>query len=491
MNKKRLNFKYIKPNRNDRIQTPIVKRKSAVITQNGTLIDLLINTGVSSIGDDDMDMILADLTVTQCDVSRKSVTEKKEIQIVCDDEKIKDEFKKIFNPDVVSQILETYLYGLNVFEINYKEKEGLVYPRLVQRDFRQFKFNDAGEFVFNAGGSEQSIPPLKVIYALNRANFRKVYGDGLLKKLYFPVKMKNASLKFWFRFLEKFGSPWAIAKTSYEPDEMAAEVQAMLSGDSAVIDTDEEITLVQPTSNVDFTRLPAYLDNQISKAILGANLTSDVKEGSYAAAKTHNEIREDLAANDGKILVFIMNKAISFFKEINGYNGEFYAKLFDEDAPNTERAARDKTLYDMGFAPTKKYITSTYNIELDESEQVHEKDRNLKVNKQISLSLNEYAEPGTARCALGGCRELKTPARKDGLGSSAKPMDRFDKATDEMDIEDGEIEAALNKLIASSETYEEAFDKLYELYDLPFEKLEPLMFKAVANAQMLGYLDEI
>lgn len=439
------------------------RKKAALIPQNGTLIDLLINTGVSSIGDDDMDMILADLTVTQCDVSRKSVTEKKEIQIVCDDEKIKDEFKKIFNPDVVSQILETYLYGLNVFEVNYKEKEGLVYPRLVQRDFRQFKFNDAGEFVFNAGGSEQSIPPLKVIYALNRANFRKVYGDGLLKKLYFPVKMKNASLKFWFRFLEKFGSPWAIAKTSYEPDEMAAEVQAMLSGDSAVIDTDEEITLVQPTSNVDFTRLPAYLDNQISKAILGANLTSDVKEGSYAAAKTHNEIREDLAANDGKILVFVMNKAISFFKEINGYNGELYAKLFDEDAPNTERAARDKTLYDMGFTPTKKYITSAYNIELDDNEQAQEKDRNFKANK----------------------------ANLTALKGSLKALDRFDKATDEMDIEDGEIEAALNKLIASSETYEEAFDKLYELYDLPFEKLEPLMFKAVANAQMLGYLDEI
>ena len=437
------------------------RKKAALIPQNGTLIDLLINTGVSSIGDDDMDMILADLTVTQCDVSRKSVTEKKEIQIVCDDEKIKDEFKKIFNPDVVSQILETYLYGLNVFEVNYKEKEGLVYPRLVQRDFRQFKFNDASEFVFNAGGSEQSIPPLKVIYALNRANFRKVYGDGLLKKLYFPVKMKNASLKFWFRFLEKFGSPWAIAKTSYEPDEMAAEVQAMLSGDSAVIDTDEEITLVQPTSNVDFTRLPAYLDNQISKAILGANLTSDVKEGSYAAAKTHNEIREDLAANDAKILIFVMNKAISFFKEINGYNGELYAKLFDEDAPNTERAARDKTLYDMGFAPTKKYITSTYNIEIDENAGAQEK--NLKANK----------------------------ANLTALKGSLKALDRFDKATDEMEIEDGEIEAALNKLIASSETYEEAFDKLYELYDLPFEKLEPLMFKAVANAHMLGYIDEI
>ena len=275
--------------------------------------------------------------------------------------------------------------------------------------------------------------------------------------------MKNAGLKFWFRFLERFGSPWAIAKTSFDPDELASEVQAMLSGDSAVIDAEEELTLIQPTSNVDFTKLPNYLDNQISKAILGANLTSDVKEGSYAAAKTHNEIREDLASNDAKILIFVMNKTISYFKEINGFNGELYAKLYDEDAPNIERATRDKTLYDMGFIPTKKYITSTYNIEIDEDDQISKKDKSLKANK-VNLT---------------------------ALKGSLKALDRFDKATDEMDIEDGEIEAALNKLIASSETYEEAFDKLYELYDLPFEKLEPLMFKAVANAQMLGYIDEI
>ena len=100
------------------------RKKTAVVAQNSTLIDLIINTGVSGISDSDMDMILTDLTVTQCDVSRKSVTEKKEIQIICDDEEIAKNFKAIFNPDIVSQILETYLYGLNVFEINYKEKDG-------------------------------------------------------------------------------------------------------------------------------------------------------------------------------------------------------------------------------------------------------------------------------------------------------------------------------------------------------------------------------
>lgn len=435
------------------------RKKTAVVAQNSTLIDLIINTGVSSISDSDMDMILTDLTVTQCDVSRKSVTEKKEIQIICDDEEIAKNFKAIFNPDIVSQILETYLYGLNVFEINYKEKDGLIYPRLVQRDFRQFKFNDAGEFVFVAGGSEQKIPPFKVVYALNRANFRKAYGDGLIKKLYFPVKMKNASLKFWFRFLERFGSPWAVAKTSFDPDELANEVQAMLSGDSAVIDTEEELTLIQPSTNVDFTKLPTYLDNQISKAILGANLTSDIREGSYAAAKTHNEIREDLAANDGKILEFVLNKAIGFFKEINAYKGEIEAKIYDEDAPNAERASRDKTLFDMGFVPTAKYISKIYNIELDEKAIKERLSSDLKANKRVLKNAN-------------------------------KPIDRFEKASSELKIDDGEIEAALNELIAQSETYEQAFDKLYELYDLPFDELEKYMFRAIANAEMIGYTDE-
>ena len=435
------------------------RKKTAVVTQNSTLIDLIINTGVSSISDSDMDMILTDLTVTQCDVSRKSVTEKKEIQIICDDEEIAKNFKAIFNPDIVSQILETYLYGLNVFEINYKEKDGLIYPRLVQRDFRQFKFNDAGEFVFVAGGSEQKIPPFKVVYALNRANFRKAYGDGLIKKLYFPVKMKNASLKFWFRFLERFGSPWAVAKTSFDPDELANEVQAMLSGDSAVIDTEEELTLIQPSTNVDFTKLPTYLDNQISKAILGANLTSDIKEGSYAAAKTHNEIREDLAANDGKILEFVMNKTIGFFQEINNYKGEIEAKIYDEDAPNAERASRDKTLFDMGFIPTAKYISKIYNIELDEKAIKERLSSDLKANKRVLKNAN-------------------------------KPIDRFEKATSELKIDDSEIEAALSELIAQSETYEQAFDRLYELYDLPFDELEKYMFRAIANAEMIGYADE-
>ncbi|MGG7074552.1 DUF935 family protein [Campylobacter sp. 9BO] len=433
-------------------------QRSAIISQNSTLIDLILNTAVSSLSDDDIDMILNDLSVTQCDVSRKAATEKKEIQFVCDDENVAGEFKKVFHPDITSQILETYLYGLNVFEVNYKDKDGLLYPRLVQRDFRQFKFNDSGEFVFTGSGAEQIVPPFKVIYALNRANFRKPYGDALLKKLYFPVKLKNASLKFWFKFLERFGSPWAVAKTDMDAEGLAREVHAMLAGDSAVIEKDEEIALIQPSSNVDFTRLPSYLDNQISKAILGANLTSEVREGSLAAAQTHNEIREDLASNDAKILLFVLNKAIGFFKEINGFKGEFYAKLYDEDAPNLERAKRDEILHNMGFTPTAEYVKATYNIELDTAK---EQAQNGKRANKNSSNLPKY-------------------------------LDAIDKATDEMKIDDAPVETTLAKLLNECETYDEAFEKLYKAYaDRPFEQIEEVMFRAIANSGILGYTDEI
>ncbi|WP_069637337.1 phage portal protein family protein [Campylobacter pinnipediorum] len=447
-----------------RLKNETKKQRSInLISHNTTLIDMVVNAGVSSISDTDIDMILSDLTVTQCDVSRKAVTEKKEIQILCDNDEIKNEFYKIFNPDIVSQILETYLYGLNVFEVNYKQIGDLLYPRLIQRDFRQFKFNDLGEFVYNANGAEQEILQNKVIYALNRANFRKLYGDGLLKKLYFPVKMKNASLKFWFRFLEKFGSPWAVGKTDIDPEGLAKEVQAMLAGDTAIIDKDEELNLIQPTSNIDFSKLPLYFDNQISKVILGANLTSDVSGGSYAASKTHNEIREDLAANDAKILSFVMNKAIEFFKQVNGYNKELKAKLFDEDVVNKERAERDKSLFEMGFTPTKKYITSTYNIELEEKEP-----QSLVPNK---ISLKDKTLP--------------------------KHLDRIDKSLDskEFDIHskntDKELELALNAILSQCSTYEEAFDKFNKLYsDYPLDELEKCMFKLMTNSSIAGFVDE-
>lgn len=310
-----------------------------MILKNNSLINTLINSSylnVLKISENDQKMIFKDLSFTQAHQSRRSVILAKELQIVCENKKIKESFEYLFNHDLLSQILETYLYGLNVFEVNYKLKDGFYYPILKQRDFRNFGFNENDELVYNGNGCEEIVEDKKAIYGLFGSNFLFKNGDALLTKLYFPVKLKNASLKFWMEFLERFGSPWAVAKIDSDPDALASEIHQMLNGDSAVIDKEEELDLIQPKAKANYNEIIDYLDNQI---------------------------RKDLAAQDGQIVLLILNRTIKFFKEINHFKDELYVRFFSEAEPKSELCERDLKLFNMGFCFDEEYIKSTYNVE--------------------------------------------------------------------------------------------------------------------------------
>lgn len=452
-----------------------IKSKREVILKNNSLINTLINSSylnVLKISENDQKMIFKDLSFTQAHQSRRSVILAKELQIVCENEKIKESFEYLFNPDLLSQILETYLYGLNVFEVNYKLKDGFYYPILKQRDFRNFGFNENDELVYNGNGCEEIVEDKKAIYGLFGSNFLFKNGDALLTKLYFPVKLKNASLKFWMEFLERFGSPWAVAKTDSDPDALASEIHQMLNGDSAVIDKEEELDLIQPKAKANYNEIIDYLDNQIRSVVLGANLSSQVSGGSLAAAESHNQIRKDLAAQDGQIVLFILNRAIKFFKEINHFKDELYVQFFSEAEPKSELCERDLKLFNMGFRFDEEYIKNTYNVEGELIRETLEKKdfKDLENDKKVFENKVKFIQK--------------------------KPMDKIDAALEskEFKVIDEQIkeklEQAFNQLLNDSNSYEELFENLQkEFSDISINILEEFMFQALANSSILGYGD--
>lgn len=452
-----------------------IKSKREVILKNNSLINTLINSSylnVLKISENDQKMIFKDLSFTQAHQSRRSVILAKELQIVCENEKIKESFEYLFNPDLLSQILETYLYGLNVFEVNYKLKDGFYYPILKQRDFRNFGFNENDELVYNGNGFEEIVEDKKAIYGLFGSNFLFKNGDALLTKLCFPVKLKNASLKFWMEFLERFGSPWAVAKTDSDPDALASEIHQMLNGDSAVIDKEEELDLIQPKAKANYNEIIDYLDNQIRSVVLGANLSSQVSGGSLAAAESHNQIRKDLAAQDGQIVLFILNRAIKFFKEINHFKDELYVQFFSEAEPKSELCERDLKLFNMGFCFDEEYIKSTYNVEGELIRETLEKKdfKDLENDKKVFENKVKFIQK--------------------------KPMDKIDAALEskEFKVIDEQIkeklEQAFNQLLNDSNSYEELFENLQkEFSDISINILEEFMFQALANSSILGYGD--
>ncbi|EPV9989625.1 phage portal protein family protein [Campylobacter coli] len=448
-----------------------IKPKREVILKNNSLINSSY-LNVLKISENDQKMIFKDLSFTQAHQSRRSVILAKELQIVCENEKIKESFEYLFNPDLLSQILETYLYGLNVFEVNYKLKDGFYYPILKQRDFRNFGFNENDELVYNGNGCEEIVEDKKAIYGLFGSNFLFKNGDALLTKLYFPIKLKNASLKFWMEFLERFGSPWAVAKTDSDPDALASEIHQMLNGDSAVIDKEEELDLIQPKAKANYNEIIDYLDNQIRSVVLGANLSSQVSGGSLAAAESHNQIRKDLATQDGQIVLFILNRAIKFFKEINHFKDELYVQFFSEAEPKSELCERDLKLFNMGFCFDEEYIKSTYNVEGELIRETLEKKdfKDLENDKKVFENKVKFIQK--------------------------KPMDKIDAALEskEFKVIDEQIkeklEQAFNQLLNDSNSYEELFENLQkEFSDISINILEEFMFQALANSSILGYGD--
>ncbi|WP_297814067.1 DUF935 family protein, partial [uncultured Helicobacter sp.] len=283
--------------------------------------------------------------------------------------------------------------------------------------------------------------------------------------------VKNAGLDFWIRFLERFGEPWAVAKTQDDPNTLALEVSNMLNGSTAVIDKDEEIELIQPSAKSNFKELVEYCDSQINRFILGGNLTGEVTGGSLAAAQAHNEIRSEIALSDERILCYVCNRVISYFKALNGISEEITFSLFNEDEPKNELATRDKIIYEMGYQPTQEYIEKTYNLKTTPLTEPSPKDSTKKEgeenqdSKLVKNSLNNPLIP------------FKLPLNKN------LAFDAIDNWTENLKLKDFD----LNSILQNTNSYEEALEILEKsLQGEELEMVEALLAEAIMNAQIYG-----
>lgn len=439
------------------------KDKQTLLLKNTLIEQILSLESPMQLSTKDITKITQDLVVSQCLLSRKAPVLKKKVIINAKEEKHKEILQKVFHDSILSQILDTHLYGLNPFEINWELENGIFIPKLINRDYRDFEYNAEGKLEFIGNGFKQEIPDKKLVYGIFNQSWRNLYGESSLKKLYFSIKIKNAGMEFWIRFLERFGDPWAIGKTDDDPQSLAYELYNMLNGSSAVISKDEEISLVQPSSNVSFKEIVEFCDSQIRSFLLGANLSGYVSGGSYAATNTHNAIREEIALSDERILLYLCNKTIAYFCELNGITDSISLSLFDEGNPKNDLSLRDKTIFEMGYQPTKEYIEKTYNIEVEEKESV----------PFANSTLNPYLIP------------FKKPL-KEGIKDNPAFKDNIEQFIEGLEFQDFDI----LKIIKGAKNFEEAMEKIQNAANgEQLEFLEEQFARAIANAKIYGALN--
>lgn len=453
-------FGFFKNSKNETKTT--TKRESIKITSNQkdilkSLFELPVQN--SWLSEDEIDKILRDSTVTAAMGSRKASTLKKEILISCENKDIKEELEKIFLFETIDSMLDIPYYGFGVFELNWYANKSYLFPKIEERFYKNFIL-DNKVLKFNSLGMPEDIPLYKAIHATYKAKPNKPYGQPLFQTLFWLIEFKNASLQFWVELLERFGTPWVIAKTEGDKNALAEEIYNMLGGDGAVIDSEDTLDIKTASDKGNFKELIEYIDDQIREVILGGNLTGNVKTGSMAAANVHNGIREDLAQADENIVNKLIREVIKNFKELNSLTLEISGKLKDKDDPNKELADRDKVLYDMGFQPVKEYIEETYSIKVNEIQKdtIKPIPNNLRKAKTINLNKNIA-------------------------------VDELDKNIQNLDLSDISLtfQKQILEIINTSDSFEEMLDKLLKAYpNFDTKALETSLYKNLTLSQLLA-----
>lgn len=226
--------------------------------------------------------------------------------------------------EVLVDVLDAVGKGYSVCEIIWDVSGRTWMPAdLRWRDPRWFGFDPAdGTTLKLRDGAAGLVPltPYKYVVHVHKAKSGLPIRGGLARAAAWAYLFKNFTVKDWVAFAEVYGQPYRVG--TYHPtasvDDRAALLRAVASigTDAAAIMPQGmmiEFLEAARSGSIDlYERLCAYLDAQVSKAVVGQTLTADVSTngGSRALGEVHDKVRGDIMRSDSRQLAATLNRCL-------------------------------------------------------------------------------------------------------------------------------------------------------------------------------------
>jgi len=332
----------------------------------------------------------------------------------------------------------------------------------------------------------EEIPPFKVVYHRHKARSGYDTRAGMLRVCAWMYLFKNYSIKDWVAFCEVFGMPLRLGKyhpgaSTDDKDALVTAIQALGADAAGIISDSTEIEFVEAmkgsTKENVYKALADFCNREISKAIVGATLTTDVGEkGSYAASKTHNEVRLDLVKSDSWSLANTLRMQV--LRPLVGFNFGWDAPVpwfqFHLQEPEDLKTLSEvyKNLVEFGQPVSAEHVRDRFGIPMPEE-------------GETLLQVRGPEQPA----APASLKMIMKSAKRDENRFSQEDVDNLSR--------DGAIAAnravsALLKpvldMIEGAESLEEIGEKIYTLYPmLDGKEFEELLAKAMFAAGLTGY----
>jgi hypothetical protein len=192
---------------------------------------------------------------------------------------------------------------------------------------------------------------------------------------------RNYALRDWARHSERHGMPIGLAITPFgaAPDQISnyrnqlanlgqeSIIQLPQSPDPQIGSYDLKWLETNGQSWDGFAGLITQCNSEITLSILGQNLTSEVKEGSFAAARVHADVRQSILEFDARVLTqTIYTQLARPFAAINFGNPDLAPKSYWDITPYEDNKAAADTF--VAFASAVNLIKSSGNVVTDITE---------------------------------------------------------------------------------------------------------------------------
>ncbi|MCY4030283.1 MAG: DUF935 domain-containing protein, partial [Acidobacteria bacterium] len=254
------------------------------------------------------------VTIEPADDSAQAVEDADLVRAFFEREEVEDE---------LFDVLDSIGKGFSVTEIVWEMSESQWMPaRLEWRLPQWFDFDrEGGRYLVrrpDRGGEWTELEPWKFVAHQTRAKSGLPIRGGLARIAAWAWLFKTLTIKDWMRFCEAYGMPLRIGKyheTANEKDkEVLWKAVANIAADAAAIIPEGmmiefvEDRTVQGRSEI-YRDLVAYIDQQISIAVLGQTLTTQEGDsGSYSLGQVHDRVRGDIERSDGRQLAATLRR---------------------------------------------------------------------------------------------------------------------------------------------------------------------------------------
>jgi len=197
---------------------------------------------------------------------------------------------------------------------------------------------------------------------------------GLIGKAAPLLLMKRNAIVAWSSFTEIFGLPFRKATTTTRNIDERNRIEQMLKtmGKAAygLFPEGTNLELIESNKTDAYKVFDSFIErinSEISKAYLGQTGTTDTKsfEGS---AKVHDEIMDDVTADDLSDLAFFINEELMPFLIMHGFPFEGLKFGWDNDVEDSisEKAKTALMVSQMGWTPTKEWVQNELDVEVED-----------------------------------------------------------------------------------------------------------------------------